>query len=436
MPSTPVASEQKAFTLGSVPWLRKRPGVVAPSAIASPPAVPMAAGATSTSSSSSSSQKVPLGGEGLRHFAVEICCGAAGVTAELAQVGFDAVGVDYHKNKHKPIGKIIKIDLTLKSGVELLWKLLADPRLAYVHMGPPCGTAARSRDIPLPFYLKGKYPEPKPLRSAEFPRGFEDGRLSARDAIRVAEANRIYDLCVQVAIECTRRGIPWTIENPKNSWFWVIAEVAGLLGLPGVGDVLFSACMHGSRRDKKGRLRCYPLEKFISLAILCNNSHSFRHEPWRIGPVFQTSLECEYPQLFCARLAECARVAAGIVKDVAGAKSRRVELAAERAAAGRQARGDPLPPLVSEFKAHLEFECPPEMVAKAQAMRGIWLKTPLSLVGGFAPVDSKIVQVNLVEKVGCSGPAVLPGRALLADIPHLGAAHVYIGRALTRGPSC
>ena len=265
LPPPPVAPVGKTFTLGTVPWFRKKPCTVAPSesAVIDPTITSTMATPSSSStitSDTSSSKKVPLGGEGLRHFAVEICCGAAGVTAELAQVGFDAVGVDYHKNKHKPIGKVIKIDLNSKSGIDLLWKLLADPRLAYVHMGPPCGTAARSRDIPLPFYFKGKYPEPKPLRSAEFPRGFEDGRLSARDAIRVAEANRIYDLCVQVAIECTRRGIPWTIENPKNSWFWVIAEVAGLLNLAGVGDVVFSAVVHtdsdgadGARASATGR---------------------------------------------------------------------------------------------------------------------------------------------------------------------------------------
>ena len=108
----------------------------------------------------------------LRDKAYEVFCGAAGLTLNLSKAGFDATEVDHKKNKDKPKGRCVWIDLSTKRGQEDLKKLVLDESVAYVHFAPPCGTASRARD------KRRKNPDgtpaaidPKPLRSDEFPDG-------------------------------------------------------------------------------------------------------------------------------------------------------------------------------------------------------------------------------------------------------------------------
>ena len=80
--------------------------------------------------------------------AIEICCGHAGLTAALWDAGFEATGIDWGGNRHRPTVPIIRADLTTPEGQNLVWKLSEDKKTAYVHMGPPCGTFTRARENP------------------------------------------------------------------------------------------------------------------------------------------------------------------------------------------------------------------------------------------------------------------------------------------------
>lgn len=100
-------------------------------------------------------------------FCLEIFSGSAGLTAALKRQQFSAsFGLDAFVTKRLK-APVIKIDLNKADGQNLLWQVLKHPLLAFVHMGPPCGTASRARNIPLSKDAHG----PPPLRSAEFPDG-------------------------------------------------------------------------------------------------------------------------------------------------------------------------------------------------------------------------------------------------------------------------
>ena len=145
--------------------------------------------------------------------AVELCCGSANLSFHLSQVGFQVYPVDWRGNRFTPKVGFHEIDLTVPSGQSRLWEILASPSLSYVHMSPPCGTASRAREKPLPAYLRERgIPEPKPLRSEAFPLGLPTlTKDFPHEVARVPKANAIYKLCAEVAEYCSRRSVPWTI---------------------------------------------------------------------------------------------------------------------------------------------------------------------------------------------------------------------------------
>ena len=78
-------------------------------------------------------------------YAVELFCGTAGLTAVMRTVMPSSFGVDHQVTK--PRSKVIKMDLSDANAQKLILQWVCDPRCAWVHMGVPCGTASRARDI-------------------------------------------------------------------------------------------------------------------------------------------------------------------------------------------------------------------------------------------------------------------------------------------------
>jgi hypothetical protein len=61
---------------------------------------------------------------------------------------------------------IANFDLSGPFGQNYVLELLNSGRVFAVHIGPPCGTASRSREKPLPRWIKDRgVKEPEPLRS-------------------------------------------------------------------------------------------------------------------------------------------------------------------------------------------------------------------------------------------------------------------------------
>ena len=103
-------------------------------------------------------------------FTAELCAGSGGLSLELFRAGFSTVAVDHSANRHKSKDPCVKLDLAVDSGWAILYDLLESGRLLYAHGAPPCGTASRARERPVPIHLRRKgAPNPQPLRTDEFP---------------------------------------------------------------------------------------------------------------------------------------------------------------------------------------------------------------------------------------------------------------------------
>ena len=142
---------------------------------------------------------------------------------------------------------VLRIHLGEKHGGELLWRILQQDKVAGIHLGPPCGTSSRAREI-----RRSYGPDPRPLRTDAQPDGLKN--LRGKDLQRVQMANRLYSLTARVFRYATENGIPTTIENPSRSLFWKTQWIAPLLQLPQAHTVIFHHCMYGSTRRKQTSL--------------------------------------------------------------------------------------------------------------------------------------------------------------------------------------
>ena len=121
-------------------------------------------------------------------YSLELFCGTGRLTAAIRRLGLnDSVGIDNVAHKHLTC-PILKLDLTTDECLTLVENMLAQDRLAYIHMAPPCGTSSRARLI----RRKGRY-NPPPARSDRFPDGLPSLQGSLR--ARVDAANRLYSFC-------------------------------------------------------------------------------------------------------------------------------------------------------------------------------------------------------------------------------------------------
>ena len=190
-----------------------------------------------------------------RRLALEICGGCARLTREFCNQGLDGTGIDYKRNKSKPVGPSVMLDLTTTHGQLIMETTLNSGRVAVITAAPPCGTASRAREIPIGVKRRKQgVPQPKPLRTNEFPEGIPG--LTGLDAERVETANLLYKWIAGFLLKAHSRCVLIVVENPRNSimwrtkWFVELAQAQGMLA------VIFQACMHGGKRDKVTKLLC------------------------------------------------------------------------------------------------------------------------------------------------------------------------------------
>ena len=97
---------------------------------------------------------------------IEIFSGTGGLCAEVRRLGLhSSVGIDAHISKQVK-SPVLRIDLTSEHGQSLHWRMLEQHNVVAVHLGPPCGTSSRARDI-----RRKSGPDPQPLRSEQHPDG-------------------------------------------------------------------------------------------------------------------------------------------------------------------------------------------------------------------------------------------------------------------------
>eukprot|EP00435_Cladocopium_sp_Y103_P017424 s1635_g4.t1 len=227
------------------------------------------------------------------------------------QSGLRVVSVDHEVVQ--PFSPIVTLDLTSPSGYAILWDILQSPGVAAIHLGLPCGTSSRAREVPIPRSLRATgVPQPPPLRSADFPLGLPG--LADHHQRRVDSANKLYSLAVEIILWCDKHGIVVSLENPANSWLWAVLVVLArehseeaARALNKLHKVLFHACCHGSTRRKHTGWLSTPTV-YDALQAECQNDHP--HEPWGVqwksGTwVFDTASEAHYPHLLAQRATEC-----------------------------------------------------------------------------------------------------------------------------------
>ena len=278
---------------------------------------------------------------------IEVFSGTAGLTAEVRRLGCQhSTGVDAHVTKQVK-APVLRLDLSEESGQKLLWRILEQPNVFGVHLGPPCGTSSRAREI-----RRKHGPSPAPLRSDEFPDGLPT--LAGRDLARVRTANILYQLSGEIMAYCTLNGIICSIENPARSLMWATSFLCK--PLQSVQDllleVMFYHCMYGATRKKKTKLLVnHPC--FEHLRRDCDGSHE--HDKWgHTSQGWATALEVEYPHPLCREWAACLREAllSSGATDIPPDMQMDTEASLHhraQAALGKPVRGKRLKPLMREY---------------------------------------------------------------------------------------
>ena len=242
---------------------------------------------------------------------VEIFAGKASFSRALVQAGFEVLSIDHEVEG--PLRPIVSLDLTTKSGQELLWMILKSPRLVAIHLGLPCGTASKARDRPISKELQQLgVPSPAPLRSAAYPLGIPG--ISGVNATKLAKANELYKLAVEIIRFADERQVVISIENPFSSYLWAALvqltlkhSLEVMRAYNKLEMVRFHSCCHGSRRKKDTGWLSTP-KIFANLNAVCQGDHD--HDPW--GVTYQmgqwkldTASEAAYPMLLAQRAAAC-----------------------------------------------------------------------------------------------------------------------------------
>ena len=270
----------------------------------------------------------------------------------MLEAGFAVISLDHEMNR--PVVPLLLLDLASEGGQKILWELLSLPHLFAVHLGAPCGTASRARELPISSSLRAQgVPQPPPLRSAQHPLGLPN--LSDYNQAKVDAANVLYELVVDILVFCHRAQIVISIENPLRSWLWtaMVAIVRGrddslaATAYNALHLVSFHSCCHGStRRKQTGWLSTKDV--FNPLQATCVYDHP--HEPFNVSLrnsqwMFATSLEAAYPRLLAQRAAACLVHVAQQQQLVLSPRPRLCDLAT--AAQGSQTRKHL--PLISDF---------------------------------------------------------------------------------------
>ena len=319
--------------------------------------------------------------------------------------------MDWKRNKHKPTVPIVNADLTTEAGQKIVWELVQQEHVMYVHLAPPCGTYTRARERPIPKWQLGLgAPNPQPLRSDERPEGLAPRHMTPLDSLKVQKGNEIANFCAKIANYCLDERKLFSIENPSGSLIWEMPDMKAVCRREGVNMVDFHACMWGSSRDKRTTFMTNSKE-LESLRKQCNHQ-KWEHTAWGLRWdnewKFATQEECEYPKELCNE------VARAISKETrttpTGPPARRKQKsrhgplrAAERAAVGSQSRRHPRPEAVPERKRPVAIPVLDEDTADEWKRRIGKVTEPVTIGGHVVPAGARIMRVIERRKFGREG---------------------------------
>ena len=305
-----------------------------------------------------------------RFTAIELCCGSASLSAALRLAGLEAVGVDFERNPQKPRAPVANCNLADTVGQQKALQLIDMLNPLYIHAAPPCGTATRAREKPMPTHLKQRgAPEPRQLRSNQFPLGLQSG-LNERETLMLNLANAVYKFVFELCIKRALTNKLFSIENPTNSYMWQTPWALELLQLPGVYIDDFPQCCHGGSRPVMRRW-VSNIQQFKALRGSCpGQSSSHIHKKFGAEKIngiwkFATAEEATYPQELCRKVSKLvtAELASHGVDLLPTTMSRSgnnhvARRLVNRAIGGKFVRGNKIPPILSEFLEVKELNVP------------------------------------------------------------------------------
>ena len=222
---------------------------------------------------------------------IELCSGCGILSATAKAAGYQVMPVDCDRNRHSTKVQTLSLDLTTEYAWNLLHFIVCECDVVAVHVAPPCGTCSRAREIRMSDRSHG----PPQLRSMTHPYGVP--YMSNRNRVKVEAANALYRNMSIFLEFLTDKLVPWTVENPTNSWLWQLPCMENLVSR--MHFVHFHNCAYGGLRFKKTSFltNC---EVFGCLAKLCDGGH--QRLPWSYDDTaqqFDTALEAEYPVALC-----------------------------------------------------------------------------------------------------------------------------------------
>ena len=239
---------------------------------------------------------------------IEIFAGTAVLSHAAREAGFMTLSFDRTTERTPKVAMTI-LDLTKESDTEVLVQTMVSGNIAAVHFAPPCGTASKAREKPLPASMK--HIQADPLRSDEHLFGLPNVPHKAHH--RLTLANRLYAVTLLLVTIAALRNIIVSVENPSGSYFWPLMDLL-VEQNPEFAHwwhmleaFHFQACMHGGDRYKWTCWYGTP-SVFLALRQMCDGSHS--HKKWTPSisdnqVSFPTAAEAQYPKLLCQRVVQC-----------------------------------------------------------------------------------------------------------------------------------
>ena len=175
-------------------------------------------------------------------------------------------------------------------------------------------------------------------------------------------ANVLYGLTGSIILHCFHRGILVSVENPANSWFWLVSGMAKTNHLPLLSTNLHH-CMFGASRKKHTKL-LHTMPQMTLLGVLCDGKHE--HQP---SGAWATASECAYPPKMCASMAHAfvtQLLSLGAIPSATSLALDHLALArAAQVASGKQPKGKRVKPLVPAFASYVTLRGPAESMPPA-----------------------------------------------------------------------
>ena len=213
---------------------------------------------------------------------LEIFAGSARLSSELRNKEIRAIPLDIHEGfdlLREDINRMIMLLIT-KDLICGVWMALPCHGLGRARRGKPW----KSRPVPSRGW-------PSPIRSSALPWGLPEEDLSPADRRVLAASNALVRVAIQIWTICREHRVPVAIENPFNSFFWLIPEVEGLVMQPGCAFAVLDFCAYGADWKKATKIlflhwvgvnrlvkRCRHIRQGKYLPCLCG----FTLQPHRI----------------------------------------------------------------------------------------------------------------------------------------------------------